>query len=210
MVGAASCLGVLVLMNRNRVYELTPYLVVGAVMWTCVLKSGVHATLAGVLIAWTVPMKTKAGRKESTLAELERILHPWVYFLILPMFAFANAGVPINLSSLDALLSPVPLGVMLGLFFGKQLGVMLFTAIPVWLGWAALPQQSTWPQMYGLALLCGIGFTMSLFIGSLAFEHAGPGYLMSDRLGILAGSFLSAIAGALVLRFSKPIHAAQC
>jgi len=198
---AAAALAVLASMNRRGVVSLAAYLLVGIVMWAAVLKSGVHATLAGVLLALFIPLRTSDPKIESPLRQLEQDLHPAVAFGILPIFAFANTGVPLGGLSADALLSSVPLGIALGLFLGNQLGVMGVSWLAVKLGLARLPSGVGWAQMYGVAMLCGIGFTMSLFISSLAFEQGGPDIAVDDRLGILVGSALSAVSGYLWLRW---------
>jgi NhaA family Na+:H+ antiporter len=191
-------------MNRRGVMSLPAYLLVGLIMWASVLKSGVHATLAGVALAAVIPMRDPANPKRSPLRELEHELHPSVAYGILPLFAFANAGVSLEGVRFATLLEPVPLGIAAGLFLGKQLGVLVFSWLAVQLRVARLPAGVTWAQLYGVAILCGIGFTMSLFIGSLAFEHAGPQYGASVRLGILAGSLLSAVVGYVILRLALP------
>ena len=196
---AAACLPVLAFMNLRGVVERAPYLLIGAIMWVAVLKSGVHATLAGVVLAMFIPLRDPSGGP-SPLRSLEHDLHTVVAFGILPVFAFVNAGLDLGAVSAEYLLHPVPLGTFAGLFFGKQAGVFLFCWIAIRAGWARLPEGVNWLQLYGAALLCGIGFTMSLFIGSLAFENSGVNLLFDERLGILAGSILSAIAGYLVLR----------
>ena len=199
---AAVALLALAWMNIMGVRRLAPYLLVGAFLWVCVLKSGVHATLAGVALAFAIPMTPEeAGPNvsdESTpLTVLEHALHPWVTFFIMPVFALANAGVPLTGVSLGVLAEPLPLGIMLGLFVGKQAGVMLTAWLAVRTGVCAMPAGATWRQFYGVALLTGIGFTMSLFIGNLAFSS--PEYAVEVRLGVLAGSIASALAGYLVL-----------
>ncbi|HSV29799.1 MAG TPA: Na+/H+ antiporter NhaA [Candidatus Omnitrophota bacterium] len=179
-------------LNMFGVRKLGPYLLVGVFLWVCVLKSGVHATLAGVVVGLAIPLKG------GTAGDLEHKLHPWVAYLILPVFAFANAGVPLAGVTLGALLQPVPLGIMLGLFVGKQVGIFTTCWLAIRLGWAKLPEGATWLQFYGVGVLAGIGFTMSLFIGTLAFpEEAGHG--AGVRLGVLSGSLLSAVLGAGVL-----------
>lgn len=194
-----TCLSILILMNYKGVTGLKPYMFVGIIMWVCVLKSGVHATLAGVALGMIIPLRDKKGN--SPAEKLEHTLHPWVVFFILPVFAFANAGVKINFEQSGALFDPVPLGVMAGLFIGKQLGVFLFSLVIIKLGFARLPTGASWLQLYGVSLLCGVGFSMSMFIGGLAF--ANTEYVMADRMGILLGSFVSALAGYLVLHFSS-------
>ncbi len=191
----------LVFQNWRGVMRLTSYLVFGLIMWAAVLKSGVHATIAGVLIAFTIPLKHPEGKEHSPLRNLEHDLHPTVAFFILPVFAFANTGIPMEGMNMKTLLSPEPFGIAMGLFLGKQLGVFGFTWAAVKSGIAKLPSNVGWPEMYGLSVLTGIGFTMSLFISSLAFEE-GATNLNADRLGILAGSFASALVGMVVLYFA--------
>jgi NhaA family Na+:H+ antiporter len=195
---AAAALAILWGLNR-RCVSLAPYLLVGFVLWVAVLKSGVHATLAGILLAFFIPMKSCRDGEEPLLQRLEHDLHGTVAFVILPLFAFANAGIALDGLSLAQLLAPVPLGIALGLFLGKQAGVFLATFAAVRSGLAALPNGVTWFQLYALAVLCGIGFTMSLFISSLAFEQGGVN-AFNDRLGIIMGSLASALAGYLLLR----------
>ncbi|MDE0697455.1 MAG: Na+/H+ antiporter NhaA, partial [Boseongicola sp.] len=194
-VAAIGWLGLLVL-NRAGVIRITPYVLVGVVMWAAVLKSGVHATLAGVLVALMVPIRASDGT--SPLKVTEHDLHPWVAFLVLPLFAFANAGVSLAGISLSALAEPLPLGIALGLFVGKQAGVLAFSWLGVKVGLCRLPDGATWLQVYGIACLTGVGFTMSLFIGTLAFDTAGQ--LDQVRLGVLLGSGLSALFGFAVLK----------
>jgi NhaA family Na+:H+ antiporter len=187
---------VLVVLNRAGVTRIAPYVLVGVFLWTCVLKSGVHATLAGVALAFAIPLR---GREpgDGPLVRLEHMLHPWVAFGILPVFAFANAGVPLAGLSFSALLDPVTLGIILGLFVGKQVGVLATTWMAIRLGLGVLPDGSRWIQVYGVAVLTGIGFTMSLFIGELAFE--GGDQSAAVRVGVLSGSLLSAVVGYAVL-----------
>ena len=200
---AAVCLLFLVYLNRRGVTHIPMYLFVGTIMWASVLKSGVHATLAGVLLAFTIPLRDPENPKHSPLRELEHELHPTVAFVILPLFAFANAGVPLAGMTIKALFEPVSLGVILGLFVGKQLGVFSFAWLAIKLKLASLPDKVSWTQLYGAGILCGIGFTMSLFIASLAFEHEGQEYIRQVRLGILFASLLAAVAGYLLLRFTQ-------
>ncbi|WP_404287823.1 Na+/H+ antiporter NhaA [Microvirga sp. RSM25] len=202
MLGAAAlCLVVLIAFNRFHVTALLPYLVVGAVLWFFVLKSGIHATLAGVALALTIPLQArpkKTRAEDSSLHRLEHALQPWVAYAIIPIFGFANAGVPLSGLSFDSLSSPLPLGIALGLFVGKQLGVFVFSELAIRLNFADMPAGASRAQCYGVALLCGIGFTMSLFIGALAFP--GQEDLMNaTKIGVLMGSALSALAGYLVL-----------
>ncbi len=192
-------LGLLVL-NRARVRSLLPYGIIGLALWTSVLKSGVHATLAGVIIAMAIPLSSAQTDDESPADRLLHDLHPWIVYAIVPLFAFANAGVTLTTLSPDALLHPVPVGIALGLFLGKQLGIFSFAWLLVKSGIAPLPTGVRWQHLYGASVICGIGFTMSLFISSLAFGEHTASLLGVDRLGILAGSLLSAVLGYLLLR----------
>jgi NhaA family Na+:H+ antiporter len=193
------CLVVLLLLNRSGVTAIPLYALVGLVMWVAVLKSGVHATLAGVLLAMFIPLTDAKNRSHSPLRSLEHELHTAVAFVTLPLFAFFNAGISLSEVSLEILAHPVSLGITLGLFLGKQFGVFLFCMVGTLLGIARLPMGVTPIQLYGVAILCGIGFTMSLFIGALAFEELQRPAVFDERIGILLGSLLSAIAGYLVL-----------
>ena len=195
-----------VALNRMGVQRVAPYLIIGVFMWVFVLKSGVHATLAGVLIALTIPLKRKDGDK-ALLYRLEHELHPWVAFLILPVFAFANAGVSLRGISVADLLQPLPLGIAAGLFLGKQVGVLAFTWVGVKSGLARLPEGIGWRHVYGVACLTGVGFTMSLFIGSLAFGANDT--MNAVRLGVISGSVLSGLLGYAVLRAAAPRPAAS-
>jgi len=197
---AGVCILALALLSRRGVTNLSLYLLIGLVMWASVLKSGVHATLAGVVLALFIPIREDPQTGRSPLREMEHDLHSSVAFIILPLFAFANAGVSLQGLTVAALTAPVPLGIALGLFVGKQLGVFGLCWLGIRLGIARLPQRVNWSQLYGVAILCGVGFTMSLFIGSLAFEDAASPYLYQDRLGIISGSLLSAVVGYLWLR----------
>ncbi|MEJ2401457.1 MAG: Na+/H+ antiporter NhaA [Xanthomonadales bacterium] len=192
----------LVALNRMRVVRIAPYMLVGLFIWLCVLKSGVHATLAGVVVAAFIPLR--ADDDSSPARHLEHTLHPWVAFAVLPIFAFANAGVSFQGMGLDRLTQGVPLGIILGLFLGKQIGVFGMVALARALRIAELPEGTTWGQVYGVALLCGIGFTMSLFIGTLAYQHGNFDMLEGVKMGVLAGSLLSAAAGLLVLHLTLP------
>ncbi|MEP0941449.1 MAG: Na+/H+ antiporter NhaA [Rhizobiaceae bacterium] len=188
-----------VVLNRLGVRALAPYLLIGIFMWACVLKSGVHATLAGVLIALAIPSKSPDDEKP-LLHKLEHSLHPWAAFLILPVFAFANAGVRLEGVQFSDLLAPLPLGIAAGLFIGKQIGVFGATWLAVKSGVTRLPQGVNWMQIYGVACLTGIGFTMSLFIGSLAFSS--DEMMNAVRIGVLLGSGLSAVTGFVVLHLA--------
>ena len=195
---------VLLILNRLKVKHLGAYFLVGAIMWICVLKSGVHATLAGVALGLAIPLDVRNDRGESLLRHLEHMLHPWVAFMILPLFAFANAGVSFKGVSSEALFGPITLGIAGGLCLGKPIGVFGGAALVVWAGAARLPDGVTWPMMFAIGLLAGIGFTMSLFIGMLAFEGAGSQYAVATRAGVFGASIISAVAGFLVLRMILP------
>lgn len=201
LVIASAALTVLILMNRTGVAKKAAYILVGMVLWVSVLKSGVHATLAGVALAFTIPLTSQdaEGKTFSLSKTIEHDLHFWVAFLVLPLFAFVNAGVDLRDISLKEMTGSVPMGIALGLLLGKQIGVFGFSWVSIRFGFASLPEGSTWRHMYGVSVLTGIGFTMSLFIDSLAFQDEQV-YQYADKLAVLAGSFLSAIAGYLILR----------
>ncbi len=201
MVALAGLVGLFIL-NRCKVKHLSPYVIVGAVVWAAVLKSGVHATLAGFVIAWFIPLTVKNNHDEAMLPAMEKGLHPWIAFFILPLFAFANAGVNVTDASFESLFNPITIGIALGLFLGKQIGIFGMCWIAVKMGIARLPKEANWLQLYAVSLLCGIGFTMSLFIGSLAFEDQGLAYQTSVKVGVLMGSFLSAALGASLIALS--------
>lgn len=194
----------LITLNRLGVTKKAAYFIVGTILWISVLKSGVHATLAGVALALTIPLNAKdeKGQHISPLKEIEHDLHYWVAFFILPLFAFVNAGVNITDISLEQMTDSVPLGIFLGLFLGKQLGVFGFSWLAIKLKLATLPSNSDWLQLYGVSILTGIGFTMSLFITSLAFEDDSV-FEYTDKLAILIGSLISGVAGYLILRYNK-------
>ena len=195
---------VLIVLNRMKVRRIDAYMIVGLVLWVSVLKSGVHATLAGVVLGFIIPINVTNDGGESLAKKLEHDLHFMVAFFVLPVFAFANAGVPLVGITMDKLLHPVTLGIALGLFFGKQIGIFLITWLLCLLRVAKLPTGVNWMQIYGMAVLCGVGFTMSLFIGTLAFEEVGIDYTPSDRLGVLLGSTLSGLWGYFILRMALP------
>ena len=199
---AAVALVIAVVMNRMGVTRTSSYILLGIVLWIAVLKSGVHATLAGVLIAFCVPMRDQQG--QSPLRRLEHDLHGPVAFAVLPIFAFANAGLSLGGMSVADLAHPVTLGVILGLLVGKPLGILAFVGIAVALRFVQLPNNVSWLQIVGVAFACGIGFTMSLFIAGLAFEHGSGDYFSGDRLGILLGSILSALVAYALLHLSLP------
>lgn len=198
---AAVGISILAYLNYRGVQKIAPYLVTGLIIWVCVLKSGVHATLAGVVIALFIPINSKSGGgQHSPLKHVEHGLAPWVAFGVMPVFAFANAGVDLHNLSFSDLLSGIPLGIAAGLFIGKQIGIMGFVWAAVKSGFCRLPDGVSWLQIYGVSMLAGIGFTMSLFIGTLAFSD--PEHAAAVRIGVLSGSTLSAILGYIVLRYA--------
>lgn len=203
LLWAVLILIILTLLNRLKIKKVSIYIVLSLTLWVFVLQSGVHATIAGVLAAFTIPLGRNKTSEKNPLVIIEQALHPWVAYAILPIFAFANAGLPLKNITLSNLTDPLALGIMLGLFFGKQIGVLIGTWIPIKLKWGKLPSNVSWLQLYGISILCGIGFTMSLFIGTLAFEGGGPEFDYRVRLAILIASFLSFIYGYLVLKFSN-------
>lgn len=188
----------LVILNRCGVRRLLPYVAAGGLLWFFMLQSGIHATLAGVILALCIPLGDPNNERKSPLLYLEEKMHPWVSFAVVPVFGFANAGVSLAGISPNNLIDPVPLGVALGLLLGKQIGIFGLAALAIRLGLAKLPEGCNWFQLYGIALLCGIGFTMSLFIGALAFPGA-PHLIDEVKVGVLLGSILSAILGVAVL-----------
>lgn len=198
---ALSALIVLMVFNKLNIQKTTPYILVGVILWAAVLKSGVHATLAGVLVAMTIPIKIP-GKRLSPVKDLENSLHPWVVYGVMPLFAFANAGVSFKGLQFQDLLHPLPLGIILGLFFGKLIGVFSTVFIAVKSGISHLPEHVTWNHVLGLAIVCGVGFTMSLFIGTLAFDDTEMNRYV--RLGVLIGSSIAAIIGFGILRFISP------
>jgi NhaA family Na+:H+ antiporter len=209
---ACCALSLLITMNILGVNKKAAYIIVGVILWVSVLKSGVHATLAGVALAFTIPLKPKKGpfrqklpvpENYSMSKEMEHDLHYWVAFFILPLFAFVNAGVALGDVSFDQMFTGVPLGIMFGLVLGKQFGVFGFTWLSIRLGLAKLPENSTWLQLYGVSVLTGIGFTMSLFVDSLAFTD-GNLYQQADKLAVLAASLIAGVLGYLILRYAPP------
>lgn len=201
---ALCCFLVLLIMNRLNVIRITAYIIIGIFLWVSVLKSGVHATLAGIILAFTIPlnMQNDEGKHISPARILQHNLNFWVAYFVLPIFAFMNAGVDLRTISFEDLTNNVALGITLGLFLGKQLGVMLFVYLAVKFNIAQLPKCATWAQMYGVAVLTGIGFTMSLFIDSLAYNDSDI-FMHTDRLAILCGSIISGIVGYLILKYAK-------
>lgn len=198
------CLALLFLLNRLGITRLTPYCVIGFILWVCVLKSGVHATLAGVILALAIPISDRKNQKSSPLCKLEHNLHPWIAYGVLPLFAFANAGINFKGSSFAMLVHPIPLGITFGLLLGKQLGVFGACWLAVKAKIAKLPDGTNWKQLYGIAALCGIGFTMSLFIGTLAFDEAANlNYTRLVRIGVFSGSILSGFCGYLILSLAS-------
>jgi len=206
MVVAAACLVALTMMNRRNVMSVSSYVFVGVIMWVAVLKSGVHATLAGVALAAFIPMRDPDRSDYSPLRELEHDLHQVVAFGVLPMFAFVNAGINFSGIGLEDVVHKVPLGIAAGLFIGKQFGIFLLCFAAIKLGIARLPDGANWGSLYGVSILCGVGFTMSLFVGSLAFENVlvNQEAVFDERIGITLGSLLSGIMGYVVLHLALP------
>jgi Na+:H+ antiporter, NhaA family len=191
----------LLILNKLGIKKFLPYLIIGSFLWFFTYKSGIHATIAGVLLASTIPHRIKE-RDFSLLIKLEHAISPYVAFIIMPIFAFANAGVSLEGLSLSTLLQPVPLGILIGLFFGKQIGVMIFSYIAVKTGAAQMPDNASWLSLYGVSVLTGIGFTMSLFVGNLAFVE-NVQYIDGVKIGVLAGSLLSTLFGYFILLLSS-------
>ena len=206
-IAALFLLGGLILLNRRKVFYLPAYLLLGLGLWYCILNSGIHATIAGVVFAFTIPLKN-SPRGDSMLLRLEHALVPWNSYVIVPLFGFANAGVALAGIGLSGLLDPIPLGVALGLFFGKQIGIFAAIVASDRIGFAPRPAGASWVQLWGTSVLCGIGFTMSLFIGALAFPHR-PHLVEEAKLGVLLGSFLSSLLGYAILRLAKAPPAPQ-
>ena len=199
---AALCIPVLYVFNRCNITSKSPYILVGVIMWVAMLKSGVHATLSGIILAMFIPLYSKLEPTTSPLKSMESDLHSVVAFFVLPVFAFANAGINFRGMSFAQVFHDVPLGIAFGLFFGKQIGIFGLCWLSIKLRIANLPTGTSWLSLYGTAILCGVGFTMSLFIGSLAFEETGVNLLFDDRLGIIIGSLFSGVVGYIVLRLS--------
>jgi Na+:H+ antiporter, NhaA family len=204
---AAAAIAVLAILNLTGVRRTGIYILVGVILWTAVLKSGVHATLAGVIVGFFIPLKEQNGKSPAT--QLEHVLHPWVAYLILPLFAFANAGVSLQGVTLEGLTSLLPLGIIAGLFIGKPLGISLFCWLALKMKWATLPAGTTCKQIMAVGVLCGIGFTMSIFIASLAFGNVDPALINWAKLGILIGSVLSAVVGYTLLRMRTATQQVQ-
>ncbi len=202
LVVVVACILVLTLLNKKAVTAKSVYLLVGLIMWVAMLKSGVHATLAGVVLAMFIPLKSSTNPAESPLKSLEHDLHAVVAFFVLPVFGFANAGINFSGVTFNQLFHHVPLGIAAGLFLGKQVGIFTICWLAIKLNITSLPQNISWAGLYGTAVLCGIGFTMSLFIGSLAFANLDTTLLFDERFGIILGSLLSGIVGYLILHFS--------
>jgi NhaA family Na+:H+ antiporter len=199
---AALLVAILWTFNLLGIRSLLSYILAGMLLWVCILKSGIHPTVAGILLALLIPINKTSIESESPLHCLEKFLHKWVTYLVLPLFGFANAGVSLHGVAWNIVLSPIVLGIVMGLCLGKQLGVFGMVGLMVRLGWAKLPAHTSWLALYGVALLCGIGFTMSLFLGTLTFQGSDPNYLIEVRLGVLLASVLSGMVGAAVLRMA--------
>lgn len=211
LAAAGIIIALMVALKVGGVKGSFPFIVLGAILWVCVLKSGVHATLAGVITAFFISTQVPPGQTQSPAKSFIEDLHPWIAFVILPVFAIVNAGISFDGLSLATILDPVPLGITLGLFLGKPIGIMLCVGCVLLFGLAKLPKDVDWILLLGVAVLCGVGFTMSLFVGGLAFAEGGAGYARIDRLGILLGSALSAVVGYAILRYGvgrlKPVAA---
>jgi len=204
LIVVACCLPILFWVNKRNPASTSIYIMIGVVMWVAMLKSGVHATLVGIILAMFIPMRSKTDANYSPLKRMERDLHSLVAFFVLPVFAFANAGVNLTGVGTEQLFHSVPLGIALGLLIGKQVGVFGFCWLAIKLKFTRLPGDMSWMSLYGIAALCGIGFTMSLFVGSLAFEETSVNLLFDERLGIILGSLISGVIGYIVLRKSLP------
>ncbi len=204
LIIVAACLPIMFYFNRKNITNKSPYIFIGIIMWFAMLKSGVHATLVGIILSMFIPMRSKSDAADSPLKSFEHDLHSTVAFFILPVFAFANAGINLTNVGLEQLTHGVPVGIALGLFFGKQIGVFGLCWLVIKLNFARLPSGMNWGSLYGLSALCGIGFTMSMFIGSLAFEETGVNMVFDERLGIIIGSLLSGIVGYVILNKSLP------
>jgi NhaA family Na+:H+ antiporter len=202
LVVTAICLPVLATLNRRNVTSKSPYILIGIIMWVAMLKSGVHATLSGVVLAMFIPMRSIEKPDYSPLKSMEHDLHTVVAYFILPVFAFANAGINLQGVGLEQLSHGVPTGIAAGLFFGKQIGIFGLCWLAIKMKLTHLPKGMSWSSLYGTAALCGIGFTMRKFVGSLAFEETGVNLLFDERLGIIIGSLASGILGYLVLSYS--------
>jgi NhaA family Na+:H+ antiporter len=203
LVAGVAILGLWAL-NQKRVVATAPYVLVGFVLWVALLKSGMHPTIGGVLTAFAIPLSCSKRPWLTPVETLEHALHPWVAYMILPIFAFANAGVSLAGMGWSSFIDPVTLGIVAGLFLGKQLGIFIPLFVAVKTGLCKLPESANWGQVYGMAILCGVGFTMSLFIGELAFDSVAT--QSSVRLGVLSGSLLSAVVGYLVIWKSSRLH----
>lgn len=202
LVVVAICIPILAFMNKRNLLSKSPYILIGIIMWIATLKSGVHATLAGVILAMFIPLRSNTDPNISPLKSMEHDLHSVVAFFVLPIFAFANAGISFSNVGVDQLFHNVPVGIALGLFVGKQVGIFGICWLFIKLKLAQLPPGMNWGALYGTSALCGIGFTMSLFVGSLAFEETGVNLLFDERLGIIVGSLASGVVGFIILNIS--------
>ncbi len=200
LLSAAVAIILLTVLNRAGVKRLVPYCIIGIILWLSVLKSGVHATLAGIVLAFAIPLEGKDEDAPSPLVEFETALLPWATFLVLPLFAFANAGISFTEIPFKSFFDNMPMGIAAGLIFGKQFGIFLFCWLFIILGFARLPAGANWKTFYGTIIICGVGFTMSLFISSLAFPNQGPEYAQLARFGVFVGSVISGVMGYCVLR----------
>ena len=204
IVFVVCCVPILYVLNKKNICSKSPYILIGVIMWIATLKSGVHATLAGVVLAMFIPIKSNKNPEYSPLKSMENDLHTIVVFFVLPIFAFANSGLNLQGISLEQITHSVPLGISLGLVIGKPIGILLFSGIFIALGLIKLPADVSLKSLFGISMLCGVGFTMSLFIGSLAFEETGVNLIVDERLGIIIGSIISGTIGYLVLYKTLP------
>ena len=209
LIVVACCIPILMFLNKRNVISSSPYILIGIVIWVATLKSGVHATLAGVILAMFIPIRSKTDPSVSPLKNMEHDLHSVVAFIVLPIFAFANAGINFSGVGFEQMFHNVPIGIALGLFLGKQIGIFGTCWLFIKLKITQLPNGVSWTTLYGTAALCGIGFTMSLFVGSLAFEETGVNLLFDERLGIIIGSLASGIMGYLMIRSSLSSKSAK-
>lgn len=206
LIIVALCIAILTILNKRNVISESPYILIGLIMWAAALKSGIHATLAGVILAMFIPIRSKSNPDVSPLKSMEHDLHSVVAFFVLPVFAFANAGISFSGIGIKEMFHDVPIGIALGLFLGKQIGIFGFCWLFIKLKITNMPKGMDWGSLYGTAALCGIGFTMSLFIGSLAFEESGVNLFFDERLGIIFGSIISGIVGYTILRLKLKVE----
>ena len=202
---AAACVCILFFMNRRGQETISMYVFIGSIMWVALLKSGIHATLTGVILAMFIPMHSRKNPNHSPLIQIEHDLHSAIAFFVLPIFAFCNSGINLSNTTLDFFTHGVPVGIALGLFLGKQAGIFTFIWLGIRIKLSTMPKGMTWGSLYGMATLCGIGFTMSLFIASLAFDQTSSQLVFDERLGIIIGSLVSGVVGTMILKKTLPV-----